>query len=100
MHQISVTELYEKIEAGEDVQLIDVREPYEREEFNIGGKAIPMEDIMSRTEEIPKDKPVIFYCRKGIRSGIAIQRLHQKFGFTNLFNLKGGMDAWRKTFDI
>ncbi|MEX6686672.1 rhodanese-like domain-containing protein [Danxiaibacter flavus] len=99
MHQISVTALKEKMEAGENIHLIDVREPHEHEEFNIGGLLIPMEDIMTRAEEIPKDKPVIFYCRKGIRSGIAIQRLHQKFGFTNLFNLKGGMDAWRKEFE-
>lgn len=85
--------------AGEIIQLVDVREPEERNEFNIGGLLITMEDIMTRAEEIPRDKPVIFYCRKGIRSGIAIQRLHQKFGFTNLLNLKGGMDAWRKEFE-
>jgi rhodanese-related sulfurtransferase len=50
-------------------------------------------------EKIPTDKPVIVYCKRGIRSQIAIQRLQEKFGFTNLINLRGGMDAWEKSFN-
>jgi adenylyltransferase/sulfurtransferase len=49
---------------------------------------------MSKVAEIPRDQPVIIYCRKGIRSQIAIQRLEEKFAFTNLFNLQGGLEKW------
>jgi rhodanese-related sulfurtransferase len=51
---------------------------------------------MSNMAHIPIDKPVIVYCKKGVRSQIAIQRLEDKFGFNNLINLKGGIDAWKK----
>jgi rhodanese-related sulfurtransferase len=81
----------------QEVYLLDVRELLEHEDFNIGGKLIPLGDLISQAENIPKDKPVIVYCKKGIRSQIAIQRLQEKFDFTNLVNLKGGMDAWKKS---
>ncbi len=82
----------------QQVVLIDVREPWEHTAFNIGGQLIPMDDIMQQVPAIPKDKRVVFYCEKGIRSGIIIQRLEQRFGFQNLLNLAGGMNAWRKVF--
>lgn len=78
----------------EDFVLIDVREPWEHDLFNIGGLLIPMSTIFNNLEKIPRDKPVVFYCQKGIRSAIIIQRLQQKFHYSNLFNLAGGMDAW------
>lgn len=71
--------------------LIDVREPHEHDSFNIGGTLIPLGEIISKSCYIPKDVPVIIYCRKGIRSQIAIQRLEEKFGFRNLINLRGGI---------
>ncbi|NCI51545.1 rhodanese-like domain-containing protein [Sediminibacterium roseum] len=77
------------------VALIDVREPHEHEGFNIGGQLIPLDEIVSRAAEIPRNKTVVLYCKKGIRSQIAIQKL-DKFGFENLVNLKGGMEAWKK----
>ncbi len=80
----------------QDVYLLDVREPFEHADFNIGGELIPLDDVMSNASAIPKDKPVIVYCKRGIRSQIAIQRLQDKFGFTNLINLSGGMEAWKK----
>ena len=80
----------------EDFQLIDVREPDEYAEFNIGGQLIPLNEIIQQAEKIAIDKPVILYCRKGIRSQLAIQRLQEKFPFTNLFNLIGGTEAWKK----
>lgn len=76
--------------------LLDVREPSEHESFNIGGELVPLDEVMNHAKHIPKDRPVIIYCKKGIRSQIAIQRLEEKFGFTNLVNLSGGMDAWKK----
>ncbi len=100
MLQISPAELQQKLSANEDIVLIDVREPEEHEAFNIGGLLIPLPDIMSHASEIPKDKPVVLYCKMGIRSKIAIQRLSDKYGFTNLVNLTGGMEAWKKLFKV
>lgn len=82
----------------EAVFLLDVREVFEHNAFDIGGQLIPLGDIIGKAHTIPKNKPVIVYCRQGIRSQIAIQRLEDKFGFTNLFNLTGGMEAWKKSF--
>ena len=100
MKSITVTELKTKIDSAEGFQLIDVREPYEHEEFNIGGQLIPLNEIAHHIDEIATNKPVIIYCRKGIRSQIAIQRLQEKFPFTNLINLIGGAEAWRKEFKV
>ena len=100
MNSITAISLKHKIENAEDFQLIDVRESYEHNDFNIGGELIPLNEIAQQVEKIATDKPVIIYCRKGIRSQIAIQRLQQKFPFTNLLNLIGGTQAWKKQFDI
>ncbi|MEO7311477.1 MAG: rhodanese-like domain-containing protein [Chitinophagaceae bacterium] len=94
MKSISPAALQKLLEEQPDTILIDVREPYENKAFNIGGALIPLGDIMRRSSEIPTGKPVILYCRKGIRSAIAIQRLEQKFGIDNLVNLEGGLEAW------
>ena len=100
MKSITVTELTLLIENKNDFQLIDVREPEEHHEFNIGGQLIPLGEIAHQLQKISTDKPVIIYCRKGIRSQIAIQRLQDKFPFTNLINLVGGTEAWKKQFKI
>ncbi len=100
MNSITAIALKEKIENTEDFQLIDVREPYEHEAFNIGGRLIPLNEINQHIDAIATHKPVIIYCRKGIRSQIAIQRLQQKLPFTNLVNLIGGMEAWQKEFGV
>jgi rhodanese-related sulfurtransferase len=96
MNSITVHQLQQKIEDGDDFQLIDVREPFEYAAFNIGGELIPLGTITNYIEKIAKDKPVVVYCRKGIRSQIAIQRLQQKYPFANLINLIGGTDAWQQ----
>ena len=100
LNSISAISLKQKIDNAEDFQLIDVREPYEHEEFNIGGQLIPLNEICQHIDSIATNKPVIIYCRKGIRSQIAIQRLQEKFPFTNLINLIGGTEAWRKEFGV
>ena len=94
MHQLTPQELKEKLDSNADVLLIDIREDWEREEYNIGGVHIPMGEIPSKLSEIPKDKEVVLYCEKGIRSTITIQRL-ETLGFHNLINLSGGMKAWK-----
>jgi sulfur-carrier protein adenylyltransferase/sulfurtransferase len=96
MKSITSKELQQLINDKKDFQLIDVREPDEHEAFNIGGQLIPLGEIASHLEKIQKDKPVIVYCRKGIRSQFAIQKLQDKFPFDNLYNLIGGTEAWKK----
>jgi adenylyltransferase/sulfurtransferase len=76
--------------AAEGCFLVDVREDFEREDHHIGGIHIPLGEIMQRYDEIPRDVPVVVYCRKGVRSYIAIQRL-ESLGFSNLLNLEGGI---------
>ena len=100
MRSITSIVLKEKLDKNEDLQLIDVREPDEHAEFNIGGELIPLNEIAYQVEKINKEKPVILYCRKGIRSQIAIQRLQEKYPFTNLHNLIGGTEAWKKQFGV
>ncbi len=82
-----------------DFQLIDVREDFEREISTIGGEWIPGDSIDSALERIPADKKVIFYCRSGIRSADIIDLLQAKYGFDNLYNLKGGINAWAEEID-
>ncbi|MCW3079650.1 rhodanese-like domain-containing protein [Segetibacter sp.] len=93
MNHITVEELKSKLSQGEYF-LLDVREDDEHERFDIGGTLIPLDEIMARAAEIPTDKPVVVYCRRGIRSQIAIQRLEDRFGITNLVNLQGGLERW------
>lgn len=100
MKSITAIELQAMLNDGADVQLIDVRESYEHEAFDIGGKLIPLSQIIQQLEQIDNDRPVVLYCQKGIRSQLAIQRLQQKFSFTNLVNLTGGLDDWKKQFAV
>lgn len=100
MKGITSKELQQLFHAKSDFQLIDVREADEHDAFNIGGQLIPLGEITKHLEKIEKEKPVIVYCRKGIRSQVAIQKLEDKFPFHNLFNLIGGTEAWKKAFDV
>ena len=84
---------------NEKFVLIDVREPQEREEFNIGGEFIPIGRFQSAIPDLDghKNEEVILYCRSGRRSGLAQQMLQQA-GFSNARNLTGGMLAWIDAF--
>ena len=96
MQTITVEELKAKMDRGENLQLLDVREPSEHAEFNIGGVLLPLGNIMRmQIDDIEdwKDKEVICYCRSGNRSGQACQYLDMQ-GFSNTKNLAGGMIAW------
>ena len=94
--QLSPAELRDLLSKGEKIRLIDVREEEEHEAFNIGGMLLPLGEIMQMADEIPRTGKVVLYCKRGIRSAIAIQRLQEKFGFTNLINLRGGLEEWKK----
>jgi rhodanese-related sulfurtransferase len=100
MQTITVQELKERLDSGENIHLLDVREPSENTEFNIGGSLLPLGDIRNmETESIDdwKKDEIIAYCRSGNRSGIAAQILEQ-LGFENVKNLTGGMLAWQQNF--
>jgi rhodanese-related sulfurtransferase len=100
MQNITVEELKTRLDAGEKLNLIDVREPHENADFNIGGKLIPLGKIQSmQIDEIEnlKDQEVILYCRSGNRSGQAGLFL-DTLGFQNTKNLTGGMLAWQEKF--
>jgi rhodanese-related sulfurtransferase len=94
MKSITAKALKQLLVAAPTTVLIDVREPYENEVFNIGGTLIPLGDIMQHAAAIPTHVPVVVYCKKGIRSAIAIQRLQAKYGMENLINLQGGLSNW------
>lgn len=98
MKEITVQELKSKIDNKEDFQLIDVREPYEYEAANLGGELIPMGAILHETERISKDRPVVVHCKAGSRSAAIVNEL-EKRGFSNVYNLKGGILAWVRDID-
>lgn len=92
---IQVDELKDKLDADEDFILIDVREGYEREEFNVGGIHIPLGNLPMRLEDFEnqKENEMVIYCRSGNRSGQAKMFMEQ-LGFKNVRNLIGGMLEW------
>lgn len=96
---INVQELKQKLDNKEDFIFIDVREPYEYEEFNIGAKLIPLGEVTTALGgyEDQKDAEIVVHCRSGARSGMA-QQLFQQAGFTNVRNLTGGVLAWADTY--
>lgn len=100
MENITVEELKNRIDAGEKINIVDVREPHENAEFNIGGTLIPLGKIQTmQIDEIEdlKEQELIFYCRSGNRSGQACMFL-DALGFKNTKNLVGGMLAWQEKF--
>lgn len=99
MKEITVEELKQKIDNGEDFQLIDVREPFEYEVSNLGGENIPLAGVLIESDKIATDKPVVVQCRSGKRSAAAIMQLEQQLGYENLYNLEGGILAWKEKFD-
>ena len=96
--QITVKDLKQRLDAGEDVQLIDVREPYEFQIAQIGGKLIPQNDVPQRLAEIDRDREVVVHCKSGGRSQRIAEYLKQA-GFPNVTNLAGGILAWSDEID-
>jgi len=92
--EISSRELYDLQVRGEDIQIIDVREPHEYQIANMGGELIPLATVSASADKIDRNKKVIVHCKMGGRSAKAIHELEEKFGFTNLYNLKGGILGW------
>lgn len=97
--EITVRTYKQWLDDGEDVQLVDVREPYEYQIANLDGELIPLDSILENKEKISRDKKVVVHCRSGVRSAKAIKKLRDKFGFDNLYNLKGGILAYSEEID-
>lgn len=99
--EISATELSERMRSRERLTLVDVREPYEKEIADlpeVGQLRIPMGELMEHLGELDGENPVVLYCRSGSRSGRATLALRAQ-GFVNIWNLKGGLLAWKKEVD-
>jgi rhodanese-related sulfurtransferase len=99
MKSITVKELKEMIDKGEDFQLIDVREQSEFDAGNLKGVFIPLATVPQNVDKISKDKKVVVHCRSGKRSANAIAFLENNHGYTNLYNLEGGIIAWKNEID-
>ena len=97
--EITVKELESWQAEKKDFQLIDVREGYEYDIANLGGELIPLAKVEKAVNKIASDKEVVIHCRSGKRSADAIQLLEQKYGFKNLYNLKGGILAYADEID-
>lgn len=99
MKEVTVQELKQLKDSKADFQLIDVRELHEFESANLEGEHIPMSEVPDNLERIRKEGKVIIHCRSGKRSGQIVQFLEKNHGYTNLYNLQGGIMAWAQEID-
>ncbi len=96
--QITVLELKQRLDAGENLMILDVREPYEYQIANIGGTLIPMNEVPQRLAEIDREREIIVQCRSGARSQHIAQFLAAQ-GYPKVKNLAGGILAWADQID-
>ncbi len=96
--EIQVEELKQKLDAGEDVFVLDVREPHEYQICNIGGHLIPLNDLPKRINELDSSREIVAHCKMGGRSAKAVEFLRQS-GFKKVRNLTGGILAWADRID-
>jgi sulfur-carrier protein adenylyltransferase/sulfurtransferase len=96
--QLTVKQLKARRDAGEDIFLLDVREPYEYQIAQIGGTLIPQNDVPNRLAEIPRDREIIVHCRSGARSQKIAELLKQS-GYKDVVNVAGGILAWSDEID-
>ncbi len=99
MKNLTCIELSNWIKSKTKHLLIDVRESYEVETCSIGGLNIPMSEVFSNLQKIPRDIPVVFHCKSGKRSGAVVHALESKHFYTNLYSLEGGIIAWIENVD-
>jgi rhodanese-related sulfurtransferase len=99
--EMTPTELNERMQQGQLITLIDVREPHEKEIADLpdwGQTMIPLREFLARADEVSRDEPVVLYCRSGSRSGWATRQLVAQ-GYDKVWNLKGGLLAWKAEVD-
>ncbi len=98
MPEITVQELKQKMDDGEDINVLDVREPHEYEVANIGVKLVPLGELPRRLAEFDQNENFAIHCKTGGRSAKAVKLL-QDAGFGNVHNVKGGITAWSEEID-
>src|SRR6184192_1025187 len=96
--EIQVQELKRRLDAGEDIFILDVREPHEYKICNLGGHLIPLGDLPRRVHELDTARTIVAHCKMGGRSAKAVDFL-RKAGFKNVVNLAGGINAWSEKVD-
>ena len=96
MRTITAQELYEKMNTGTAVQLIDVREDYEYEDYNIGGKNIPMDRFMEAIDSLDNSIDCVLCCRSGKRSKALVHTINRKLNLHNYISLEGGVMAFQE----
>jgi rhodanese-related sulfurtransferase len=100
MQEITATELKKRLDAGDEIQLIDVRQPDEYAFAKIeGAKLIPLGEVLNRMDEIDPDKETVVHCKMGGRSAKAIEVLERSGFKGKLTNLAGGITAWSNEVD-
>ena len=96
--EIRVEELKQRLDAGESLFLLDVRDEFEYETSNIGGHLIPLAELSKRVSELDASQKIVTVCKMGPRGAKAVQLLH-KAGFDKVWNLAGGIHAWSDRVD-
>ena len=97
--EVTVTQLHEELEAGRDLVVLDVRNPYEIDICRLQGSVvIPLPELMNRVDELDPEQEMVVHCRSGVRSATAIRQLQGR-GFSKMRNLKGGILAWAEEVD-
>ncbi len=96
--EIKAEELKQRLDAGEDLYLLDVRSENEYETSNIGGHLIPLPELQERVKELDSSRKIVAICKMGPRGAKAVQLLHMA-GFTQVWNLTGGIHAWSDRVD-
>ena len=96
--EIQVEELKKRLDRGDDIYVLDVREPHEYDICNIGGHLIPLGELPNRVNELDTSKEIVAHCRSGMRSAKAVNFLRQA-GFKKVHNLAGGILAWADRVD-
>ena len=98
--EITAEELARRLQAGEDLQLVDVREEMEFEYCHLPGSLLlPLDEVPRRAAEVRLTGPVVLICHHGVRSAHATAYLRQHLGRTNVLNLRGGVAAWAERVD-
>jgi len=96
--EIQPEDLKRRLDAGEDLFILDVREPHEYQICNLGGYLIPLGELPKRVHELDSSREIVAHCRSGVRSGKAVDFLRQA-GFKKVRNLTGGILAWSDKVD-
>jgi sulfur-carrier protein adenylyltransferase/sulfurtransferase len=98
LSEISVHHLKSRLQEGDAVFLLDVREPYEYKIANLNGHLVPLGQLQTKFDELDRNSEIVVYCHHGNRSAFAVQLLKNQ-GFEKVLNLVGGIDQWSREID-